>query len=454
MKKFLLLVLTLAVIPVAGFAAQRVVLLEVGTGTWCQYCPGAAMGADDLEEAYGDSIAVIENHNGDIFAYTYSNTRNAFYGISGYPTAIFDGCVQYVGGSTSQSLFSTYNPLFQQRLAIPSPLVINLEKTYNSSTHSGTVKATIVNEGTTTITGKAHIVITELVVPYSWRGLPSCDFVNRDMRPDANGTPVEIDGGDSVVVEQTFNINPSWASTTNEVTNYEIVCFVQNTNTGYPADVYQAAKTGIVPPLSAIIEKTEIKSVDGKLHPGETSTFLVTLLNNGEDSWETLEGVLSTEDENIKISDSLGTWEAAAPGEQITNTDDPFKIKLNLGQPDGYEPELNLTITDDMGRNLEVVGFVPTKPGITESALAGFSLSISSVVKGHTVAAINVPSSVSGTVDLYDASGRQVKNLYTGRLSSGTNLLPVSLEDVPTGTYFVKLRAGDQTSLKKLVVID
>jgi|GEM_PF-1754998 len=43
---------------------RQYVLLEIGTGTWCRYCPGAAMEVDDFVEN-GQQVAVVENHNGD-----------------------------------------------------------------------------------------------------------------------------------------------------------------------------------------------------------------------------------------------------------------------------------------------------------------------------------------------------------------------------------------------------
>ena len=75
------------------------VVLEIGTGTWCPYCPGSQMGADDLV-TNGCSVAVVEYHNGDSFTNSYSNARNTYYGISGFPTAVFDGVQYVVGGST------------------------------------------------------------------------------------------------------------------------------------------------------------------------------------------------------------------------------------------------------------------------------------------------------------------------------------------------------------------
>ncbi len=78
MKKTLLaLSLIIATFILFGQQVERdKVLLEIGTGTWCTYCPGAAMGADDLI-ANGHPVAVIEYHNGDNFANTYSNAPNS-----------------------------------------------------------------------------------------------------------------------------------------------------------------------------------------------------------------------------------------------------------------------------------------------------------------------------------------------------------------------------------------
>ncbi len=94
MKKLLLsTILLFAITPlIAQQVPRSMVALEIGTGTWCQYCPGAAMGADDLLEN-GKLVAVIENHNNtggsDPFANVYSNARNSYYGITSYPYCSF-----------------------------------------------------------------------------------------------------------------------------------------------------------------------------------------------------------------------------------------------------------------------------------------------------------------------------------------------------------------------------
>ena len=67
MKKIFTLCLLagIATIAAAQIVPRDKVILEIGTGTWCTYCPGAAMGADDLLEQ-GYPVGVVENHNGVI----------------------------------------------------------------------------------------------------------------------------------------------------------------------------------------------------------------------------------------------------------------------------------------------------------------------------------------------------------------------------------------------------
>ena len=112
MKKLITLLMVLAF--TATLIAQiprNYVVVEIATGTWCYYCPGAAMGADDLHDN-GDPVAIVENHNGDPFAHADSDARNSYYGVTGYPTANFDGEYDdYVGGSNTASMYSNYKPI-------------------------------------------------------------------------------------------------------------------------------------------------------------------------------------------------------------------------------------------------------------------------------------------------------------------------------------------------------
>ena len=61
---------------------REMVLLEIGTGIWCQACPGASRGADDLIH-YGHDVAVLEHFGyeigGDPFTNVYSVAKINYY---------------------------------------------------------------------------------------------------------------------------------------------------------------------------------------------------------------------------------------------------------------------------------------------------------------------------------------------------------------------------------------
>ncbi|RLF72568.1 MAG: hypothetical protein DRN55_06050 [Thermoplasmata archaeon] len=85
-------------------ASRRVVLVEDFTGTWCGYCPGVEGALDRIindKRYFPDNTTIIEWHYGDSYAYSGSNARVSFYGVSAYPTLIVDGVLGRVGGSTN-----------------------------------------------------------------------------------------------------------------------------------------------------------------------------------------------------------------------------------------------------------------------------------------------------------------------------------------------------------------
>lgn len=222
MKKiFLSLVLIFAVSMAMAQIQRQFVLLEIGTGTWCTYCPGAAMGADDLLEA-GCMVAVIENHNGDPFANQYSNARNSYYTITGYPTAIFDGVLRVVGGSHSSSMYNSYLPKYNQRMAVPSNIRISM--TAEESGGQWTAVVTMEKVGNVTSTNmKLHFAVTQSHISYNWQGQNHLNFVNRLMVPDQNGTSISFTSGDVQTVTLNFPSNSQWP-----VEDCEFIAFVQD----------------------------------------------------------------------------------------------------------------------------------------------------------------------------------------------------------------------------------
>jgi PKD repeat protein len=237
---FIFICLIMASAIVAQVQRDKVVV-EVGTGTWCTYCPGAAMGVDDLI-ANGWPVAAVENHNGDPFANQYSNARNTFYNISGYPTAFFDGGNSVVGGSHTQSMYSSYWPKVQQRMNVPSPVSIAVWGTHTGMTYNITVTVTKVAN----ISGsdvRLHVCLTESEIAYAWQGMSECNYVNRLMVPNENGTVLNFAGSDVLEIPLTFNLQSGW-----NTIHMELVAFVQTHSSKEIQNGYKVKLPFLLPP--------------------------------------------------------------------------------------------------------------------------------------------------------------------------------------------------------------
>lgn len=79
------------------------VIIEEGTGTWCQWCPRGAVAMDYMETTYPDRFIGIAVHNGDPMTVSaYDNGAN----FGGYPSANVDRSMLDVG--VSQASFVSY----------------------------------------------------------------------------------------------------------------------------------------------------------------------------------------------------------------------------------------------------------------------------------------------------------------------------------------------------------
>ncbi len=206
---------------------RDMVLVEIGTGTGCPYCPGAAMGADDLIEN-GKPVAVLEYHSynsSDPFNNDASLARAAYYGITGFPTAIFDGVNSYVGGSNNQSLYSTYLPFVEAREAIKVGVGIMFTTVATDDGYQVTV--TLTKYGP--IVGDNFVLqfaVSESNIAYNWQGQTKLDYVERLMLPDANGTPVDLQNNTTITKNYNVQVDSSW-----NFNELEVVAFVQNLET-------------------------------------------------------------------------------------------------------------------------------------------------------------------------------------------------------------------------------
>ncbi len=248
MKK---LIFTLMMFLSLGLLAQQVdrewVLVEIGTGTGCPYCPGAAMGLDDLI-ANGDPVVGIEYHSynsSDPFNTPEAAQRTSYYSISGYPTAQFDGeWHEVVGGSNTQSMYSSYHPWVVSRMAIQTSFLVDIFGEHTDSLYTITIKVHKVAAYSGTNL-KVRMALTESDIPYNWQGQTQIDYAERTMGGwGAAGTPASFNGNnDTQTFTTTFLFDNSW-----DPDNCEIAAWIQDDQNKYVLHSNKVALTQLEPP--------------------------------------------------------------------------------------------------------------------------------------------------------------------------------------------------------------
>jgi hypothetical protein len=311
MKRIYLTIFALSFLSVTALCQQVTrdkVVVEIATGTWCPYCPGSAMGADELIEN-GYEVAIIEYHNGDPYATTQSNARISYYGVTGFPTAVFDGLNPVVGGSSSESMFPYYYPKVNQRMAIPSSFTIDVEGTHTCLSEF-TAHITLEKVATNSSANlRLHTVVTESHIEQFWQGMDELNYVCRLMAPNQNGTTVSFAGGDTQEYDIAFTVDPSWV-----LEECEVVVFLQDNNT---REIFQATKLPLldfqpVYQYDAAVKQVislPVASCSGSFEPtvnirnigsaGMNSVDIIYQVNGGETQSYSWSGALSYLDEEM-----------------------------------------------------------------------------------------------------------------------------------------------------------
>jgi len=409
MKKITLTMLVLLAMATMLLAVPReLVIVEIGTGTWCPYCPGASMGAHDLL-ANGYAVGVIKNHNGDSYTTATSNARNSYYGISSYPTTLFDGMNRHSGGSNTQSLYTTFLPRVTSRLAVPSSYSISA-----SGANNGTSYMLMVNvnkpEADANTNVVLHAAITQSNIAQNWQGQTQLHNVMRIMVPDHNGTPINLATGESTVVPLNFNIQAAWP-----VQNLELVLWLQNTVT---KEILQGKKY----PLNQLPAGASVSS-DFIMFPNisinTSSTKQVTIANFGS----------SVVNANIAIDNPAFTVDAnsftlqPASGRVVN-------ISFNPTAAQPYEGFLTITgnFPDGNEHNIILSGaaFFNSAPSITNLEATGVPVHYQTLSSSYV---FNDPESHNEGASTFQWF-RIVNNVYTPIAGAVNNTYQIAAADV------------------------
>ncbi len=364
LKKVWVVMVLITMSSSISYSAQRVMVAEEFTATWCTYCPGAARGLDELYERVYDSVVVIAYHSStsDPFYTEESDQRASYYSLSGYPTTWFDGIIEEVGGLHTGTMFPFYLRDFNQRKNIPSNLNITVSSNYDSISNTGTVTAVIQNTSSSNISGTLHFVIVENNIPYNWQGMTELDFVVRDMLPDANGETVTIPANVTIIRSRNYTINSSWKEK-----DCHIVVFVQASN----REIYQGGETGVIPEPKPFWYDYTLNEVSGNnngfAEPGELVGLKVFAKNMGTGVYPG-GGTVSINDPYVSIT-GAGTYSIPIPSGDV-DTILYFTFYISPNCPNNHIAEFEITAE-------EIIDTIPfmitTNPGFSDNMESGIN---------------------------------------------------------------------------------
>lgn len=408
---------------------RGMVLLEIGTGTWCQYCPGASMGAHDLL-TNGKDVAVVKNHNGDTFTNSYSNARNTYYGITGYPTAFFDGVKSVVGGSNTVSMYTTYLPIYEERKAKNSAYSVEIFGNNNGLDYSVTVRVKkLANVPASYSNLVLHLALTETDIPFNWQGQTMVYNAQRLMAPNELGTALDFSSGNTVDINLNFTMNANWIAD-----NCELVSFIQNLD---GKEILQGSKVTL-PELTVLpVELTSFTAKSSTNQVNLTWTTATEINNSGFEIQKSTDG-----SEFVSVGFIKGNGTTTEPkaysfvDNHLNNV--TGKLYYRLKQID-YNGAFNYS------EIVEVVIDLPLEYSLNQNYPNPFNPS--------TKIKYSVPEQNLVSIVVYGVTGEEIATLVNEVKEAGKYEIEFNALQLSSGVYFYRMTSGDFTSVKKLSVL-
>lgn len=261
-------------VTVPNGCTRDLVLMEGGTGTWCTYCPGAAMGLRDMIETNQKNAVAVEYHSGDTYENPSALTRIGYYNISGFPTVFADGKLSVVGGSATVSMYSSYLPMYNERIGTPSLHTMDISIVEDSANYY-TATITVTQTFDYASGWKLQTALTESNIAETWGNQTEVDFACRGMFPSATGTAMDFSSQPTQVVTIPFS-TVGYAKD-----NCEFVAFIQHNAT---KEVTQTAKVDI----SSVVGIDEIQGKTVSIWPNPAQDYIV-LNSNGNGKMEIID---------------------------------------------------------------------------------------------------------------------------------------------------------------------
>ncbi|MEM7373347.1 MAG: T9SS type A sorting domain-containing protein [Bacteroidota bacterium] len=306
------------------------VLLEIFTGTWCPFCPGAALGADDLIHN-GQDVAVIEWHWDDVYQTPEAVTRLNQYSVTAFPTQVFDGTNNYGGGDPVVSSYPSYLVHYNSAINVLTPIDLTTSVAFENGQY--TVEA-IANQVASTPGGATptlYLVVTESHIQDSWQGMSEVNFAQRTILPSISGTPLNLGVGMQDTVSFTFQPDPEW-----NLLHTEFVFFIQD-----PVSKVMF-NAGIKPAKMNDVSVNDFASdLNDFRCPSKAFKPEINLKNEGAETLTSLTILYSVNNQNPQLYNWTGTLEydetevVEIPAEMFNLNNGVNVVNIELLSPNG-----------------------------------------------------------------------------------------------------------------------
>ncbi|MCK4871283.1 MAG: hypothetical protein KAS72_01015 [Phycisphaerales bacterium] len=260
-------------------AADRKVMGEQFTATWCGYCPPVGIAMNMLMDDYPDSIISAQIHVSDApYNTTWGTARASFYSVSGIPHMKIDGVLTRVGGGTVTSCYNDFLGKMNTRLAVPTDVTIDLtgeivvDQTYRLTASIG------VEAGGAAKTVRVHMIQTLDDYPVSFD-----DHTYNCTRVGYQVGDYALTPGNTEIIVQDFNLDAiSWG----DQQNIRFIVFVQEPNASGLSEIYQAADLGWFPTIEHQMVEVTITPeaiADDPTLAGAKTFDLQVIMTEGDD---------------------------------------------------------------------------------------------------------------------------------------------------------------------------
>ena len=139
-----------------------------------------------------------------------TDARIAYYDINGFPTVMFDGTIDIVGGSAETATGATYDPVVAHEIGVPSPFRIRVNG-FDLVQPDGSIDFDVIVEETLPDIGNVKIRALVLENNVPWGTSEIMQDVTRDVLPDVALTVSQY--GQVQNVQANFALDPAWKTT-------------------------------------------------------------------------------------------------------------------------------------------------------------------------------------------------------------------------------------------------